>query len=394
MASSDVLGYPIKKHFYRLHLEAAWRAAFGALDIGDFETFLKESADRTYPDTLTQIRKMGAGRSESSQIKESKEYEAQGGIEQYRMVADNLRQEGKEYEASAIDALIADLIAAQSKPPRKTPEKREPKQKPLVVSLPEQKPEKPQPSSTDYIKDLCKKSPLTSEDIHQLVNVVKLTDIDLAIKVVRECKTLDEFDKYEIEETLKDKAMGILERKEMSDKQIHKLMAAKPKPEISTTRTRARKKKKEGGEGGEEEEPVPTMRRYQFNNLADANNFFKENGEWLREIIRIGVPEWIETHKKAAVGALSTQAVFALGNALEYAMNPIKKPDVRGLVAMDVMHKTKWLIVEHGLDFATKDYDWKKQYAFYQKSIKVDLEQFKKDVLKSVGELEFTFGLR
>lgn len=197
---------------------------------------------------------------------------------------------------------------------------------------------------------------------------------------------LTDADRFELADLLRYAEEGLRPMK--APERIHK--PAKPKPEISTTRSRARKQKKaEGDEEGEEEESIPTIKRYSFNNLADANEFFKKNWQGIPEMIRVGVPEWIETRKKAAVGKLSSNAVFALGNALEYAMLPIKKPEVRGLVAMDLFHKTKWLIVEHGLDFATKEYDWQKQYGFYKNSIKVDIETFKKDVLHAVNSLDF-----
>lgn len=388
MVSSDVLGYPIKKHFWRMGLETAWKAAFGALDIGDFETFLKESADRTYADALKQIEIIG-GKSESRRIQEGKEEFEKGSIEQYRAVAENLRQSGDEYHASAIDALIADLIAEQSKPRRKAPER---KPKPVIQQLPFIAPEK---TPTDYITKLCKQSPLSQTEKTKIINTVEVHDIEAAIKIIKECPhdTLDEFDKFELEERLRQKEMGVIPQKEMTDRQLHKIlcpvMKPKEKPKIRTMRSM----RKEGGEEedeGEGEEQVPTRPRYQFNNLADANAFFKKNSASIHEIIRVGVPEWIETRKKTAIGQLSTQAVFSLGDSLSYAMVPTRKAEARSLIAMDIIHKTKWLIVEHGLDFATRDYDWQKQYNYYT-SIKVDLEQFKKDVIQAIMKLDFDF---
>lgn len=382
MASSDTLGYPIKKHFYKLHLESAWRAAYGALDMGDFETFLKESADRTYPDALAQIRKMGAGRSESSQIKEAQEYEAHGGIEQYRMVADGLRREGKDYEASAIEALIADLVAAQSKAKtqRKAPEKREPKQKPLVSV-----PEKQQPSPTDYIKDLCQKSPLTRDAIHHIIDTIKHSDINAALKIVQECNTLDEFDKYEIQELLQHRAMGLTEMK--APERIHK--PQKPKPEISTTMNRMRKEQEKEQTQGKEKEELPEFKAVTHDisklNIRNADAWLKTYHKYIPEMLIMGIPAWLKKHPEAEKFPISLGALRLLAQQLGRMYQPIDPytdPAVREIEAQRLLGSRIYQLVGSGLEDVVDGYDFERWYTQYKHM--TEFEQFKKYVIEAV----------
>ncbi len=230
MAIDKPMGYP-PNAFKRKWLEAAYREKVEYFDSEKFEDFLRDSKNLNYEEAQEEIRKMPAEKevSESELIKKGQQYSAQSEVEHYRVIADQARQEGQEFYASAMEDMIAKIIASESKAKaqRKTPEKKKPEQKPLVAAQ-----EKPQPATTDYIKDLCKQSPLTHDEIQHLAQEVKLSDIDTAINIVRGCKTLDEFDKYEIEELLNDKARGILERKE--PEKIHKPQPAKIKPKIST----------------------------------------------------------------------------------------------------------------------------------------------------------------
>lgn len=384
MVSSDVLGFPIKKHFYRIHLENAWIAAFGALDLGDFETFLKESADRTYPDALAQIQKMGAGASEASHIKESKELTEQGSIEQYRLIADGLRKEGKEYEASAIESLIADLITAQSKPRRKAPER---KPKPAVQQLPFMAPEK---APTDYISKLCKQSPLDHSDILKLVKTVPLPDIDIAIKIIKECKTLDDFDKFELEELLHQKAQGLEPMKDAEP--IHKLISPKPKPEtkIRTLREIVAKHEKE------EEKVLPFKAveyEYRTINLQNAKLFLRDYQQYLPGMLQAGLQKWLETHRTAFKFPLTTHNIEALSTALEYAIVPSIN-SIREKTATEFMQRYAYLIITQGLETASKSFDWQTKYDYYKDTLKKDMppvDKFKQDVLGAAKGIQFSF---
>lgn len=380
MVSSDTLGYPLKKHFYRIHLENAWIAAFGALDIGDFETFLKESADRTYPGALAQIKKMGAGASEASHIRESKELVEQGSIDQYRGVAEGLRKEGKEYEASALDAAIADLITAQSqpRPQRKTQEKRERKDKPLI------------PAEKKSITEICKQSPLDRSDIEKIIKGIEIKDIPDALRRIKECppNTLDEFDKFELEELLNRKAMGITEP---TKEYVHK-EPAKPilKKQIISAREVIEKKEKE------EEQVMPFQAveyEYQTINLQNAKLFLRDYQKYLPGMLQTGLQKWLETHRTAFKFPLTTHNLEVLSNALEYAIVP-SKVSIRGVTATEFMQRYAYLIMIQGIDIAAKSYDWQAKYNYYKDTLKTDMpliEKFKTDVLATAKKISFSF---
>lgn len=391
MPSKDVVGYPPRKTYFRTGLEKAWLASFKALDIGSsnfptFEDFLiNGAADRTYADALAQIEKIALDRTELSIIKESRELEEKGGIEQYKEVAENLRQSGDEYHASAIDALIAELIVAQSKPKRKAPEKRERKAKPLTTFPVAPLPEK---TTTDYIAKLCKQSPLNQTEKTKIVNAVEIHDIEAAIKIIKECKTLDEFDKFELEERLRQKAMGIT----MPAKERVPKAPTKPEPRkrIITARevTAARK---------EEERVLPFKAvEYEYHtiNLQNAKLFLRDYQQYLPGMLREGLQKWLETHRTAFKFPLTTHNIDSLSAALQYSIIQPEQKSVRNTVAVQFVSKHAPDIIVRGLEKASSNFAWSTVYSYYKDTLKKDMppiEKFKQDVIGAAKSIQFSF---
>ncbi len=310
-------------------------------------------------------------------------------FEQYKAVAEGLRKEGKEYEATAIDTLIADLITAQSKPRRKAPER---KLKPAIQQLPFMAPEK---APTDYISKLCKQSPLDHSDILKLVKTVALPDVEIAIKIIKECKTLDEFDKFELEELLHQKAQGLEPMKEA--KPVHKAISPKPKPEtkIRTSREISGKREKEE-EKGEKMLPFQAV-AYEYHdiNLQNAKLFLRDYQQYLPGMLQTGLQKWLETHRTAFKFPLTTHNIDSLSSALQYSIIQPEQKSVRNTVAVQFVSKHAPDILVRGLEKASGNFNWSTVYSYYKDTLKKDLphiDKFKQDVIGAAKEISFDFG--
>ncbi len=404
MPSSDTLGYPIKKHFWRTGLEIAWLSAFKALDKGaidgkpiSFEDFLKEAADRTYPDALHQIELNGT-KSESRYIQEAKGEVEKGGIEQYQTVAENLRQSGDEYHASAIDALIAELVAERAKPKRAARAKPTPKPKSLETFVPPIHPQSFTPTEkeanpTDYIAKLCKQSPMSHTNILRLVKSIPPPDIEVAIKIVKECNTLDDFDRLEIETLLQEKAMGIVAPRLPTEPELHKMLSPVAKPR-EKPKTKLRTMRDVSGK--REEEVLPFQKvEYEYHsiNLQNARLFWRDYIQYIPEMLRMGLQAWLEAHRAVFKFPLTVSNIEALSRALEYAIIP-SKASIREMTANEFMQRYAYLVITQGLEPASKSFDWQEKYDYYKGTLKEklpDISTFRRDVLEEMRKIKVEF---
>lgn len=144
----NTIRYPpnpiLRKHLQNLYIDI-----MGALDVGDFETFLKESADLTYEDVKAKmIQIYGLPKSESKLFSAVK-----ANIERFEVEAEEVSPEGYE---KRIEELEKDLGAAEARRfeeleaarKRIVELEKELKLPPTPVEI---KPEKKEPVSPDYI---------------------------------------------------------------------------------------------------------------------------------------------------------------------------------------------------------------------------------------------------
>lgn len=394
MSSKDVLGYP-PRHFYRKALEAVWESAFGSLDIGDFETFLKESADRTYVDALDQIESRRTNeKPEPQQIREGKELQESGGIEQYKTIAQELKDSGDEYTSSAIESLIAELIAERNKP-KKKPVARKQKQA-ILPPIPKEG---------------------HGEDYAWLQNAItnsSLDELEVAEHDLHKPGThLTPSDRDELSQLIYRKrqaAKKILSPDELSahvlrDEKINQQIPAKRDNLALDNELRDRRRKREEElERGyvppagrrpaesrkEEDEDFPEFRPVVHElpklNVRNAIVFLKTYKKYIPEMITIGFVAWIEKHPEAEKFPITTESIRMIGSVLDRfrtPLDPLTKPSGREKQAENFLIESLHIALMHGIDEAAEGYDWDRYYSMFKSEVE-SLDKFRDIVIQTV----------
>lgn len=366
MPSKDVVGYPPRKSYFRIGLEKAWLASFKALDIGssDFPTFedflINGAADRTYADALAQIEKIALGRTESSLIKESKELEETGGIEQYSAIADELRQSGDDYRASAIELLISELIAERNKPKPKRASRAKPAPKPpnkldmfekvtVTTDVPAVPEHREIPASFEFGKDFRR--------IQELIIRDGTANIKLAKELLAHGSGADltEADRQELLSLVSDMESGIKPLKEPTISEIHKKKVTKIRKSSEIFEERERKEARRERIGDEEGVRKEILRQTKETEIAGelrqdtVNKLAQQVYPHINEILTVGLRAWIESRSDLQIRVSTGMLTLLAAELLEIIYSKLQQPtDIPTWLAVTFIQQEGSEILAHG----------------------------------------------
>lgn len=403
MVSRDVIGSP-PNHIMKMQLEKLWASILGAVDVKDFDTWIKEAADLTYQEAKERlIKEYGSPDLESryKELEERAERAAESGKEEF--IEDELKNMGETGEM--VTDHIRDLKAQLEETKRKLAEKerRKPKTKTIKAQpLPQEKPEPKsqhtpvplqQKTVAEYITKLCKQSPLSREEKTKLINTVEIHDIEQAIKIIKDCATLDEFDKFELEERLREKVEGITRQQKES--------VPKPptKPKITTmadVTSRREKEEPEVPHRRKKQEEEYTREEARITEMAGtaradtAQNIAEKLKSHLSEIIQYGLREYI---RKNNIDIPVNNILLAMlaEELISIWFTKVREPaNIREAIGQAIVNREGVMLLASGIEYI-KDSNTMRQMYELAKAGNRDIPDFDvvvKDVTKTILQVK------